>query len=197
MPMPYDPGGTIVSAAALANPPDFDRARSVCRYDGHARRLITGFKYNDRQEPRALLGRWMAMAGHDLIADCDVIIPVPLHRWRLISRRFNQSAELAREIARLTAKPIAYHVLARHRNTPQQAQLTSKERLKNPRGAFRVSKTHQAKLKGKRVLLVDDVMTTGATVNACARELKKAGASGVDVLTLAMALDDGREPEFQ
>jgi len=188
--MPFDPGGgPILSAKAIAEPPDYDRARAVAEYHDVVRRLIIGFKYYDRLEARQLLGRWMVMAGQSLLQDADAIVPVPLHRVRLLSRRFNQSAVLGREIARLTGKPIWYDALARRKRTPQQVTLTGPQRLKNPRGAFSIRKRHAKRIQGARIVLVDDVLTTGATVNACARALKAAGAARVDVLVVALAND--------
>ena len=186
-PLPFDPGGPIVSAEALANPPDFDRARGVAEYAGVMRDLIHGFKYHDRHDPRVLFGRWLVAAGHELIADADLVLPVPLHRLRLLARRYNQSAMLAKEVGRLTGLPVHFHVLTRPKRTPQQVTLTAKQRLTNPRGAFHVAKRHRRLLEGRRVLLIDDVVTTGATVNACARTLRAAGAAQVDVLALALA----------
>ncbi|MEM1306367.1 MAG: ComF family protein [Pseudomonadota bacterium] len=196
VPMPYDTGDVLISADAFANPPDYDRARAACIYDGVVRRLISGFKYHDRQEPRALFARWLITAGRDLLDDCDVIVPVPLHRLRLIARRFNQSALLAQAIGRETDQTVFYHVLRRHKRTPQQVGLTLHERKRNPRGAFEIKARDTHHIAGRRVLLIDDVLTTGATVNACARALKRAGATGVDVLTLAMSVDDGRDPLY-
>ncbi|MEO1694585.1 MAG: ComF family protein [Pseudomonadota bacterium] len=193
---PYDTGDVLISAEAYANPPDYDRARAACIYDGVVRRLVSGFKYHDRQEPRALFARWLITAGRDLLGDCDVIVPVPLHRLRLIARRFNQSALLAQAIGRETGHPVRYQVLRRHKRTPQQVGLTLHERKRNPRGAFEIKARDTHHIAGRRVLLIDDVLTTGATVNACARALRRAGATGVDVLTLAMTVDDGRDPLY-
>lgn len=194
IPLPFDPGGTVVSARAEAEPPDYDRARAVAEHGGTMRGLIAAFKYGDRLEPRQVFGRWMQVAGRDLLDATDLIIPVPMHRLRLWQRQYNQSAILAKEIGRLEKLPVRYSLLVRHKRTPQQVTLSPSDRLRNPRGAFQVPNRHRRKIAGKRVLLIDDVLTTGATVNACARCLKDAGASGVDVLTLTLSTgrpDDG------
>ncbi len=189
IPMPYDTGGTMISAAAVAAPPDYDRARAVARYDGLMRDLIHDFKFRDTHDARALFGRWMSEAGRDLIAGCDVLVPVPLARWRLLSRRFNQSQILAAEIAKRTDKPVAPFSLLRVRTTKSQIGLSRHERRRNVAGAFAVAPGQLASVAGKAVLLIDDVVTTGATASSAARALKKAGASRVDVLALALAGD--------
>lgn len=186
-PLPFDTGELTVSAAAIAAPPDYDRARAVAHHAGLMRRLIAGFKYADRHDARLLLARWLASAGADLIADADLIVPVPLHRWRLLHRRYNQSAILAKELLQITGKPVAYRVLLRTRRTKQQVGLRGAERRQNPRGAFAVPARCRRYIEGRRVLLIDDVITSGATANACARALKAGGARAVDVLGLSLA----------
>jgi len=190
-PLPYDPGGeTVVSARALSEPPDYDRARAVAIHAGVTRRLVLGFKYHDRLDARQLFGRWLMMAGTGLIDAADLVLPVPMHPWRLAARRFNQSAVLAKEIGRLSGLPVHYQVLLRTKRTPQQVTLTGAKRLRNPRGAFQLSDRGKRLASGRSILLIDDVITTGATVNACARALKAAGAAHVDVLALTMATGD-------
>ena len=191
IPLPYDTGGTMVSGAAVADPPVYDRARAVARFDGLMRDLVHGLKFSDRHDGRRLFGRWLMSAGADLIGDADVVIPVPLSRWRLLTRRFNQAQILASEVARLSGKPLSAAILIRHRATRQQVGLTRIERKKNVAGAFRVTAAGIASVKGKSVLLVDDVITTGATIGAAARALKRAGAARVDVLALAIVSDPG------
>lgn len=188
VPLPYDTGDASLSAAAIATPPRYDRARAVARYASTMRDLIQGFKYGDRHEGLALFGRWLASAGAELLAEADLIVPVPLYRARLWSRRFNQSALLAREVGKLSGVPVDCLLLARVKRTESQVGLTAAQRRKNVAGAFRVVRDRTA-VRGKRIVLVDDVITTGATAEACARTLKRAGAQSVDVLALARALE--------
>lgn len=189
LPMPYDTGGIMVSALAVAEPPDYDRARAAAHYSGVARDLVHDLKYADRHAVRGIVSRLMLQAGAELLREADVVVPVPLSRRRLISRRFNQAALLAQDIAR--AGGIAYEPLAlvRTRATQQQVGLTRVERRLNVRGAFAVVPARAATVAGRRVLLVDDVITTGATCGAAARALRRAGAASVDVLALALVTD--------
>jgi len=189
IPLPFDTGGKTISAAAAARQPPYDHARAVAHYSGAMRTLVHQFKYADRHDARALFGRWLAESGRDLLPGIDLIVPVPLARLRLLTRRFNQAAILAQELSRRTGLPVAAHVLRRTRATPSQVGLTHDQRRRNVAGAFRVPKNRRAAVIGRRVLLIDDVITTGATVEACARALERAGAAGVDVLALAMVTD--------
>jgi len=189
IPMPYDTGGTMISAAAAAHPPAYDRARAVAAYDGVVRKLIHGFKYNDHHEARKLFARWLLRAGAELFEGADYIAPVPLNRMRLLSRRINQSAILAQDVARQAGVRFCPTLLQRRRRTPPQVGLTSEERRRNVAGAFVVDGSQGMLLTGKVVVLVDDVITTGATVEACARALRSAGADRIDVLALARVVD--------
>ena len=186
LPMPFDPGGTVISAAAIAHPPDYDRARAVALFSAVMRDLVHQLKYADAHHARTRFGKWFAGAGAELIADCDVILPVPMHRRRLLARRFNQSAILARELARQENKLFAPTLLLRKKATRSQVGLTTAQRRANVAGAFQLARGAKPQIAGKRILLVDDVITTGATINACARTLKRAGATGVDALALAI-----------
>lgn len=188
IPLPYGPGEVLVSAAAAANPPVFDRARAVGLYQGTLKNLIQDFKYRDRQDLLPLLTRWLLQSGQCVLQDGDVLVPVPLYRSRLLKRRFNQSAVLARALSQKTGLLYAPLALWRTRATKQQAGLTRQQRQDNVRGAFQVSKRARRKIAGKRVILVDDVITTGATVSACTRALRQAGADRVDVLAAAIAI---------
>lgn len=190
-PLSYDLGPGALSAAAIANPPVYDRARAVCRHGDIARQMVHGLKYRDRIELADIMGRWMARAGLQLLRESDLLIPVPLHRWRLWTRRFNQSAALAQTISKVCGLPVEYTALRRIRATRRQVGLDVKARQTNVRGAFRVSGAHRTGIAGRRVVLVDDVYTTGATVSACTRALRRAGAAQVDVLTFATVVDDG------
>jgi ComF family protein len=190
IPLPFDTGERTVSAAATAHPPAYDRARAVAHYSGAMRSLIHQFKYADRHDARALFGRWLEEAGRDLVADADVMVPVPLSRWRLLWRRYNQAAILAHELSRRTGLPVDLHLLHRSRSTRTQVGLTRDQRRRNLAGALRVRAGRRRPLEGRSVLLIDDVVTTGTTVEACARALKRAGAARVDVLALAIVTSE-------
>ena len=189
VPLPYDTGEPSLSAAAIATPPVYDRARAVARYSQTMRDLVQGFKYRDRQEGLRLFGRWMARAGAELLAGADLLVPVPLYRSRLWGRRFNQSALLAQGLETLTGVRADCFVLKRTRRTASQVGLSAAQRKRNVAGAFKVAPPRVHAIAGKSVLVVDDVITTGATVEACARVLKRAGAARVDVLALARAVE--------
>jgi ComF family protein len=186
LPMPYDTGGVMVSAAAVADPPDFARARAVASFDGVMRELIHAFKFHDTHNARRLFGRWLAEAGQDLLSDADILVPVPLARWRLLARRFNQAQILAAEVAHIANKPVKPFALIRTRSTPHQVGLTRAQRQRNVAGVFRVPASEIATVSGKAIVLIDDVITTGATASAAALALKRAGARRVDVLALAI-----------
>jgi ComF family protein len=186
LPFEIDPGGQTLCAACHASPPSFDKARAVMRYDEHSRGPILALKHADRLDLVPAFGRWLDRGGRGLIPETDVIVPVPLHPFRLWTRRYNQSAELARALARQTGKPVNFAALQRGRHTPSQGVMRSAgARRRNMRGAFGVSLRHKTAIAGRNVLLVDDVLTTGATVDACARALKRAGAAKVFVLAIA------------
>jgi ComF family protein len=184
-PFGFDLGEGALCADAIANPPVFKRARAVAHYDGVARKLVHGLKFSDRTDLAPWMAHWMARAGKELLQDDPIIIGVPLHRRRMFFRRFNQSAELARHIAMHSGQPYVPAVLQRIRSTRQQVGLKLTARQANVRGAFRVPKDQKIKIAGRRVLLVDDVLTTGATLNAASRALLRGGADGVDCLIFA------------
>lgn len=177
--------GSLISPRAIADPPVFERARAVAHYDGTARDLVHRLKYGDRLDLSHTMARMMTAAGRDLLTDADLVVPVPLHVLRLWRRRFNQAALLARAIARQSGKPCDVRALNRVRATRPQVGLTRHQRSLNLQGAFRVSQAARMRIAGRRILLVDDVTTTGATGNAAARALLRAGATGVDLLTFA------------
>jgi ComF family protein len=189
IPLPYDTGEPALSAAAIASPPLYDRARAAARYSDTMRELIQSFKYRDRHEGLPLFARWLRRAGAELLADADLIVPVPLYRSRLWWRRFNQSAMLASALGRLAGIPVDCFVLKRVRRTSSQVGLSAEQRRRNVAGAFRVDPARAHRLKAKKIVLVDDVITTGATAEACARALRRAKAARIDVLALARAVE--------
>jgi ComF family protein len=194
IPFSYDPGPGLLSIEAIANPPAYDRARAAVCYDDVAAKLVHGFKYSDRLDLAPMMGQWMARAGRELLAEADVLAPVPLHWRRQWTRRFNQSAVLAGAISALCHVPVAHGSLKRVRATPQQVGLSKAERADNVQGAFHVSPEHRADITGRRVVVVDDVLTSGATVDACARTLLRAGAAHIDVLVFARVVAPARTP---
>ncbi len=181
--------GALVSPRAIAEPPVFGRARAVALYDAVARRIVHRLKYEDRLDLAGVMARMMAASGRTLIAEAECLVPVPLHRGRLWRRRFNQSALLARAIAASAGRPCVATALVRVRATRSQVGLSRAARAENLSGAFRVTAAEQHRIRGRRVLLVDDVMTTGATGNAAARALLRGGATSVDLLTFALVGD--------
>lgn len=185
IPFPFDAGPGALSAEALARPVAYSRARAALVYEKSSGRLVSRLKYGDRLEAVPLFARWMARAGAVLLADADIIVPVPLHATRLFQRRFNQSAELARAVARLSGVPAVPDLLIRTRATRAQVGLSASARRRNVAGVFALTPGKGEKVRGKRVLLIDDVVTTGATVEACSRTLIAEGAAAVDVLTFA------------
>lgn len=190
-PFNHDMGEGFLSAEAIADPPPFERARAAVVYAGVAREMVQGLKYHDRTDLAPWMAGWMRRAGAELIADAEVIVPVPLHWRRFFRRQFNQSAELARALARQTGLPFEPSVLRRVKPTRQQVGLERREREENVRAAFRVPPEAEIQIAGRSVLVVDDVFTTGATLRSAARALKKGGAGAVDVLTFARVLPGG------
>ena len=186
LPFEIDAGEDTLCAACLAHPPAFDTARAVLTYDALSKKPVLAIKYADRLDFVPGFAHWLERAGHCLIADSDLVVPVPLHRKRLWTRRYNQAAELARALSQRCGLPMAPLALVRAKETPSQGTMPSAEaRHRNVRGAFLVPKSERSGVTGRRVLLVDDVLTTGATANACARALKRAGAKAVYVLAVA------------
>ncbi|MDC7784541.1 ComF family protein [Rhodoplanes sp. TEM] len=189
IPFAHDGGPGLLSPRAIADPPAFGRARAAVRYDDVAGSLVHALKYGDRLELAPMMGRWMAEAGRELIAAADALVPVPLHWRRLWARRFNQAAALATVMADLRGIPVLPDAMTRVRATPQQVGLSRKERAGNVQSAFRVTEPGRGAVRGRRLIVVDDVMTTGATVESCARTLLRAGAVSVDVIVFACVVD--------
>lgn len=194
-PLPYRFGeGRLLSAAAREAPPAYGRARAVAAFGDVVRDLIHALKYADRLDIAPPMGRMMARAGADILADAQALVPVPLHRLRLWRRRFNQSAALAGIIGRETGLPVHVGWLERRRATPPQVGLDRAARARNVQGAFAVPDMAKGELRGRRVVLVDDVLTTGATIDACVKALLRAGAGQVDVLVFARVADGPAAP---
>jgi ComF family protein len=192
VPFSHDIGEGGLSARAITDPPLFGRARAASIYSGTARDLVLSLKFARRRDLAEPMGRWMAHGGRRLIGPESLLVPVPLHRLRLWERRFNQSADLARVVARTCKVRWNPMLLQRVRRTRQQVGLDSAERLKNVRGAFQLRKGCEGEVHDRRIVLVDDVLTTGSTATACTKVLLAAGAASVDVLTFAVAtVSDG------
>ncbi len=194
IPFAYDPGEGLLSTQALTHPPAFGRARAAVRYDDTARVLVHALKYHDRSDLAPAMGRWMARAGQDVLADADLLVPVPLHWRRGFRRRYNQAGALARVISASSGVTLAADVLRRVRPTQQQIGLSRAERAANVQNAFKVPPDRKAQVAGRRIVLVDDVLTTGATSEACARALTRSGAASVDVLVFARVVDSPDRP---
>jgi len=182
-PFEYDLGARC--AACLGKPRAFDAARAACLYDEVSRDPILKLKHADRLDLAPLFARWLSRAARELIDEADAIAPVPLHRGRLLRRRYNQAAEIARPLGRLSRVPYLPDALVRRRATETQGGKSGSGRRRNVAGAFEVPAGRAAQVAGKRILLIDDVMTTGATAEGCARALKAAGAVRVDVAVVA------------
>jgi ComF family protein len=194
IPFVYDPGPDLLSMEAIASPPAYTRARAAVRYDDVAKTLVHALKYQDRTDLAPTMGRWMARAGDELLADADALVPVPLHWRRAWHRRYNQSGALASVIAAQSGVKLKGELLQRARATEQQVGLSRAQRASNVQGAFRVPAERQSELSGLKVVLVDDVLTSGATVDACARALLRAKAAQVDVLVFARVVDSPKTP---
>jgi ComF family protein len=182
----------LLSPEAIAHPPVYGRARAAVVFeDGPARGLVHRLKYHDRLEVAAPMGAWMARAGAELLAEADCLVPVPLHRARLFARRFNQAAALAHAVSRESGLPVEPLTLTRVKRTSPQVGLSRSQRALNLQGAFAVKPEMRAHVEGRRIVLIDDVVTSGATANAAARALRRAGAAEVDLLAFARVVAGG------
>ena len=191
LPFDYDMGPGVRCAACEARPKAFARARAACLYDDHSRDLILQFKHADRTDMADLFSRWLSRAAAELVDGADAIVPVPMHPLRLIRRRYNQAAEMARPLARRHGLAYWPGALIRKRAGESQAGKSGSGRRRNVAGAYASPPGWRTRLAGKRILLIDDVMTTGATAEACARALLKGGARAVDLAVVARVRDQG------
>ena len=194
IPFVYDPGPGILSMEAIADPPAYHRARAAVRFDEISRTLVHALKYGDRLDLAAMMGGWTFQAGRELLAGADALVPVPLHWRRRWARRFNQSAILAATVSRHSGVPVAATALKRVKATAQQVGLSRSERAANVQGAFRVPDEGKPAVVGRKLVVVDDVLTSGATSDACARALLRAGARNVDLLVFARVVDAVQAP---
>lgn len=179
----------MLSPAALAHPPVYSRARIVASYDSVIRNLIHNYKYRDNEQALSQFGRWLETSAHDLLNETDLIIPVPLYWSRLWSRRFNQAAELTKILSKRTEIPHDLMTLKRVKRTKTQVGMSATQRRNNVAGAFKVEAKHKHRIENKNIILLDDVITTGATIDACAKTLLRAGATNVNILALAIVTD--------
>lgn len=193
-PFEFNQGLWALCASCMARPRAFQRARAACFYDEGSRDLILRFKHADRPDLARLFQQWISRSAKDLIADADAVVPVPLHSLRLLSRRYNQAAEIARPLARQAGLTYLPDSLKRYRATASQGGRSGSGRRRNVAGAFVVPVAKRRQIKGRRILLIDDVFTTGATAEACAKALLKAGARAVDVAVVARVRDVENQP---
>ncbi len=179
-----------VCTSCLSHPPAFETARGALKYNEVSRDIILGFKHADKTYVVKAFVPWLKRAGAEMLGAADIIIPVPLHHRRIIARRYNQSALIASALSDDTSVPAMLDGLVRTRSTQTQGHLTAKQRFKNVKRAFEVNPKHEKAIKGKAIILIDDVYTTGATVKECTKALIKNGAGAVHVLTLARVVRD-------
>jgi len=194
LPFEVSLGADALSAEAIADPPPFARARAAVAYNDLAGALVSRLKYGDRPELARFCAQLMVGAGHEFWADRPLLVPVPLHAARLRERRYNQSGELALALGRLTGLPTDPTLVRRIRKTRQQVGLSGDGRARNVAGAFAMHPDGLARAKGRRVVVIDDVYTTGATIKAVTRALRKGGIDHVDVLSFARVVVSAEMP---
>jgi ComF family protein len=184
-PFEFDRDDALICGSCIQRPPVYSKARAVLKYDDSSRDMILGYKHSDQTNRAPTFAIWMYRAGFKLVNECDIICPVPLHSRRLIQRRFNQSALLAQQLAKLSKKPVSPDMLLRTRPTRSQGGLSAAARHRNVQGVFQLNPPRRYLVEKARILLIDDVLTTGATVEACCTQLLRAGAAEVNVLTFS------------
>lgn len=184
-PFEFNEGPEALCGRCVIKKPAYDAARAAFQYDDLSRSLVLGFKHGGRTEGLGMFAAHMRRAGRSFLPEADFLIPVPLHFSRRVRRRYNQSSLLARALARISPPVFEPDILMRHRATPTQGGRSASGRRRNVQGAFAIREGMEPRLKGTRVVLIDDVMTTGATLESCARTLKRGGAAQVDALTLS------------
>lgn len=184
-PFPTETQTDMVCGNCLQDPPTYKRARSIWRYDDTSTGMVLKFKHADGTQLAPLFAGYLQQCGHDILQEADLLIPVPLHRWRLLKRRYNQAALLTRALSRKTSIPHLTHALRRIRSTAPQGHKTHDQRIQNIAHAFSIPEKIIPLIRNKKLVLVDDVFTSGATVNECVKTLLSHGATSVDVLTLA------------
>lgn len=192
--MPYAEAALTRCPACLARPRAFQRARAACLYDEHSRDLVLKLKHADQPELAGLFARWLSRAAVDLLAEADSVVPVPVHRARLLSRRYNQAAEIARPLARMAGLTYLPDALVRRRDTASQGGKSASGRRRNVAAAFAVPEARRGQVVGRRIVLVDDVLTTGATAEGCARALLAAGAASVTLSVVARVTEMQARP---
>jgi ComF family protein len=190
LPIAVELGEASLCGACAAKAPKWDQARAALAYDDVSRQAVLELNHAGRRDGLSEMSNWMTLAGQDVLADTDWLIPVPLHYQRLATRGFNQAAWLAQGVARKSGTLALVDGLSRTRATPSQGGLSARQRRKNVSGAFEVRKSRAARIKGATITLVDDVFTTGSTLTACSKALLKAGAGRVNVLVLARVVRD-------
>lgn len=188
-PFPFD-ADTVLCGQCIDHPPLYTKGRSALIYDDHSRDMILRFKHGDQLHAVKAFTPWLKQIGSEVITQADIIIPVPLHRNRLIKRRYNQADIIARDLLRGTNKAYMPDLLQRVKNTQSQGHKKAKDRVTNIARAFAVHPKYEWQIQGKNILIIDDVYTTGATLNECTKTLQASRANDIYTLTLARAVKD-------
>jgi ComF family protein len=190
VPFEYAAAPGEICVACREHPPSYASARAPLKYNDASRDLVLGFKQADKMFAVRTITPLLQKAGADFLDEVDFLVPVPLHYWRILKRRYNQAAVITRDLGKVAKIPVMQGALRRTRATPSQGHKRAGDRRENVKGAFAVNPRLAARIEGKRIVLVDDVLTTGATVNECVDTLLKAGAACVHVLAVARAVKE-------